>query len=66
MLFTTGKHLDWIFLFLFFSGSHPLALKLSLKSHQIMTTFFIQNEDLVKNYIISVKTLSFRTKQIVI
>jgi hypothetical protein len=57
MLFTTEKHLGWIFLFLFFSSSHPLALKLPLKSYQ-MTTFFIPNEDRVKNYIILVKTLS--------
>ena len=46
----------------FFSGSWPLPLKLSLKSHQ-MKTFFIQNEDWEKNDIIFLKTLSFLTKK---
>ena len=49
----------------FFSGSHSVALKSSLKSHQ-MTSFFIQYEDWEQNDVVLVKTLSFWTKKVVI
>ena len=49
----------------FFSGSCSLALKSSLKSHQ-MTPFSIQNEDWEQNDVVLVKTLSFGTKKVVI
>ena len=42
----------------FFSDSRSLAIKSSLKSHQ-MTPFFIQNEDWEQNDVVLVKTLSF-------
>ena len=53
------------FLVLFSSRSCSLALKLSLKSHQ-MTTFFVQKRSLSEIIIIWVKTLSFWTKQVAI
>ena len=48
-----------------FRCPRSLALKTSLKSHQ-MTPFFIQNEDWEQNDVILVNTLWFGTKKVVI
>ena len=60
-IFYVKSHFGAEFVVSFFSGSRPLALKSSLKSHQ-MTTFLIQKEYWENNDFVLVKTLSFWIK----